>query len=65
MPMKSSKSETRAPKNDLHIDFEGYPEKLEQELLSGVRKLHLMHATLRPLLETTLKAANLRSLTIG
>lgn len=46
-------------KNDLYIDFEGYSEKPEQELLSGVRKLHRMHATIRPLLETTLKAEDL------
>jgi hypothetical protein len=42
--------------NDLRIDFEGYPEKPKHDLLSDVRKLHQMHAAVRPLLETTLKA---------
>ncbi|KAJ5675031.1 uncharacterized protein N7477_004965 [Penicillium maclennaniae] len=52
-------------KNDLYIDFEGYPEKQEQEHLSGVRKLYQMHATIRLLLEITLKVESLRSLTTG
>ncbi|KAG2016906.1 hypothetical protein GB937_006109 [Aspergillus fischeri] len=44
--------------NELHMDFEGYPEKPKEELLSGVRKLYQMHAAIRPLLETTLDAEN-------
>lgn len=43
-------------RNGLHIDFEAYPEKPEQDLLSLIRMLHQMHPTIRPLLETTLKA---------
>lgn len=42
-------------RNGLRIDFEAYPEKPEQDLLSGVRMLYQMHPTVRPLLETTLK----------
>jgi hypothetical protein len=42
--------------NELHMNFEGYPEKPKEELLSGVRKLYQMHAAIRPLLETTLDA---------
>ncbi|OJJ50322.1 hypothetical protein ASPZODRAFT_149677 [Penicilliopsis zonata CBS 506.65] len=43
-------------KNNLHIDLGSYPDKPKEDLLSGVRKLHQMHANLRPLLETTLEA---------
>lgn len=40
-------------KHDLCINFSGYPEKPEEELICGVRKLYQMNAAIRPLLETT------------
>lgn len=43
-------------RNNLHVDFEGYPEKPKEDLLSVVRKLHQMHTTIRSLLKDTLKA---------
>jgi hypothetical protein len=42
--------------NELHMSFEGYPEKRKEDLLSGIRKLYQMDAAIRPLLETTLDA---------
>lgn len=39
----------------LCIDFADYPDKPKEDLLSGVRKLHEMHAAVRPLLEVTME----------
>lgn len=43
-------------RNNLRIDFAGYPDKPKEDLLSGIRKLHEMHAAVRPLLEVTMEA---------
>lgn len=40
---------------NLRIDFAGYPEKPKEDLLPGVRQLYDMHATIRPLLESTME----------
>lgn len=49
-------------KHDLCIDFTGYPEKPEEELIRGVRKLYQKNVAIRPLLETTMEPQDFRKL---